>query len=113
LQVIAGPDQQDTKTLDQPELPDYLSCLHHTFIEGKRIGVLRGPYCDRAAWKEDAEDVVTYRLTRFNEAINVMKRIGACVVDQIEITTAQEIFEDRRVQETLLFRKEFKASPLV
>lgn len=111
MQVIAGPDQRDPKTLNQPALPDYLSCLHRTFIKGKRIGVLRGPYCDRSAWAGDVEDVVAYRLARFNEAVSMMKRIGAYVVDQVEMPTAQQVFDDRRAQEKLVFCKEFKASP--
>lgn len=38
----------------------------------------------------------------------MMRRIGACIVDPVEIPTANEIFQDNRAQEMLVLRREFK-----
>ncbi|CAG8704609.1 2362_t:CDS:2, partial [Acaulospora colombiana] len=108
LQAISGRDNSDETTLQQPPVPDYLSALRPDFLKGVRIGVLRGYYAERAAWKEeDSEEAITARLQAFERGLEYMKELGAELVDSVEIETVDELVknEDR---ELTIFYTEFK-----
>jgi amidase len=108
LQAISGPDKSDPFTSEQPPVPDYVSALSLDFLAKKRIGVLRGYYTDRAAWKmDDSEEAYEARLEAFEDALKALKDLGAEVVDSVEIATVEELFENRE-KEKVVFRTEFK-----
>ncbi|CAG8742156.1 14015_t:CDS:2, partial [Acaulospora colombiana] len=91
LQAISGRDKTDPFTSSLPSVPDYTSALSLDFLTKKRIGVLRGCYNDRLAWKmDDSEEAYEARLEAFEDVLKVLKELGAEVLDCVDITTAEE-----------------------
>jgi amidase len=108
LQAISGKDRSDEYTLHQPPVPDYISALQPNFLAGVRVGVLRGHFTERQAWKEeDCEEAITTRLEAFEQALEQMKSLGAELVDSVEIETLDELVRDGK-KELSLFYTEFK-----
>ncbi|PVG01543.1 amidase signature enzyme [Serendipita vermifera] len=108
LQAISGKDDTDEYTLQQPPVPDYISALRSDFLKGVRIGVLRGYYAERTAWKEeDPEEAITARLEAFDKAVEYMKELGAELVDSVEIETVDELVKNED-KELTIFYTEFK-----
>lgn len=108
LQAISGPDETDPFTTDQPPVPNYLSVLSPNFLVGKRVGVMREHYTERSAWStDDSEEAYEARLEKFEYVLKVMGDLGAEVVDPVEITTAEELFQNKEKTKIVL-RTEFK-----
>ena len=107
LQVISGPDSEDSSTIEQPSVLDYLSALTLDFINGKRIGILRGFYSEISGRNEPETIVMPHYLDGFEEALAHLRKAGAVLVDDVEIETGREIY-DQREKEFRVFRTEFK-----
>lgn len=110
LQAIAGPDPWDTHSLSQPsKIPDYISALDPGFIKNKRIGVIRGPITEPRVWiREGVEKALAYENAKFEKALRTMRKLGAILVDKVEISSAGEVFEDMWAKEMCIFRNDFK-----
>jgi amidase len=79
LQAIAGKDPNDNYTLVQPDpLPDYVAACNFSSLKGKRIGIPRNTIYDQAG---DAP-----LLAAFEKSIQIIKRAGAVIVDNTNIT---------------------------
>jgi amidase len=71
LTVIAGKDPQDNFTLAQPStVPDYTKALKANALQGVRLGVARQFAGNNAAV-----------LAAFNASVEVMRGLGATIVD--------------------------------
>lgn len=81
LQAIAGKDPRDNYTLAQPfdTPPDYVAACNFSSLRGKRIGIPRN-VIDAS---QEPDDTV---LAAFNAAIETIKKAGATVVDNTNIT---------------------------
>ncbi|KAL4260838.1 Amidase signature (AS) superfamily protein [Pleurotus pulmonarius] len=85
LSVIAGKDDNDNYTLAQPSLiPDYMEALDQNALRGKRIGVPRRAFCNDT----DIEESVNMA---FNHALDIIRGLGATVVDPADLPSADEI----------------------
>ena len=82
LQAIAGKDPNDnyTSAIPFPTLPDYVAACNFSGLAGKRIGIPRNIIYD-----EPGDGPV---LAAFEEAIKIVKKAGAIVVDNTNITAA-------------------------
>ncbi|KAL8916552.1 MAG: hypothetical protein Q9172_006253 [Xanthocarpia lactea] len=80
LQAIAGKDSDDNYTLAQPfeNPPDYVGACNYSSLKGKRIGIPRNVITPG----EDDGPV----LAAFNAAIQIIRRAGATIVDNVNIT---------------------------
>ncbi|KAL8808312.1 MAG: hypothetical protein Q9182_000132 [Xanthomendoza sp. 2 TL-2023] len=80
LQAIAGKDQNDNYTLAQPfqSQPDYVGACNYSSFWGKRIGIPRNIITPEAG-----DEPV---LAAFEGAIQTIRRAGATVVDNVNIT---------------------------
>ena len=80
LQAIAGKDPADNYTLANPydTLPDYVAACNFSALSGKRIGVPRN-----VIYQEEGDGPV---LAAFEKAIQIIKKAGAIVVDNTNIT---------------------------
>ena len=80
LQAIAGKDSDDNYTLAQPfeNPPDYVGACNYSSLRGKRIGIPRNVITPG----EDDGPV----LAAFNAAIQIIRRAGATIVDNVNIT---------------------------
>lgn len=80
LQAIAGKDPNDNYTLAQPfnNPPDYVGACNYSSLRGKRIGIPRNIISD-----DESEAPV---LAAFESAIRTIRRAGATVVDNLNIT---------------------------
>ncbi|KAI4226264.1 MAG: hypothetical protein L6R36_003305 [Xanthoria steineri] len=80
LQAIAGKDSDDNYTLAQPfeSLPDYVGACNYSSLRGKRIGVPRN-----VITPGEGDGPV---LAAFDTAIQIIRRAGATVVDNVNIT---------------------------
>jgi amidase len=98
LSVIAGRDPSDKYTLDQPEdVPDYRKALDPFALRGVRLGV------PRLFQGEDQNIIVA-----FNRSIEVIRKLGAVVVDPAEFPDAQELKDSEA--ETTVLTTDFKVS---
>ena len=81
LQVIAGKDPNDNYTLAQPfaSPPDYVGSLNYSSLRGKRIGIPRN-----IITQERGDAPV---LAAFESAIQTIRRAGATIVDNTNITS--------------------------
>ncbi|KAF7440101.1 hypothetical protein PC9H_000445 [Pleurotus ostreatus] len=85
LSVIAGKDNNDNYTLAQPSfIPDYMEALNQNALRGKRIGVPRRAFCNDT----DIEESVN---VAFNHALDIIRGLGATVVDPADLPSADEI----------------------
>ncbi|KAF5384399.1 hypothetical protein D9615_003112 [Tricholomella constricta] len=102
LSIIAGPDPNDNFTLAQPRvLPDYVKALNKQALKGKRIGVPRRVFMnstinDRSSDVSDA----------FENALIVLRGLGATIVDSADLPSAEEIVVSNN--ETVVLGVDFK-----
>ncbi|KAL8937160.1 MAG: hypothetical protein Q9216_004558, partial [Gyalolechia sp. 2 TL-2023] len=80
LQAIAGKDPNDNYTLAQPfeSPPDYVGACNFSSLRGKRIGISRN-----MIFSDEGEAPV---LAAFETAIRTIRRAGATIVDNVNIT---------------------------
>ncbi|KAL8714673.1 MAG: hypothetical protein Q9220_001622 [cf. Caloplaca sp. 1 TL-2023] len=80
LQAIAGKDSDDNYTLAQPfdTPPDYVGACNYSSLRGKRIGIPRN-----VITPTDGEEAV---LAAFEKSIQTIRRAGATVIDNVNIT---------------------------
>ncbi|KAL8924608.1 MAG: hypothetical protein Q9208_003923 [Pyrenodesmia sp. 3 TL-2023] len=80
LQAIAGKDPNDNYTLAQPfdNPPDYVGALNYSSLRGKRIGIPRN-----LVFEFEGNGPV---LDAFESAIQTVRRAGAIIVDNVNIT---------------------------
>ena len=87
LSVIAGRDPRDNYTLAQPAaVPDYTTALKKDALRGKRIGVPRKVFLNQTVTGlSDAE------IAAFAGALETLVRLGATVVDNADLPSAEDI----------------------
>ncbi|KAL9605166.1 MAG: hypothetical protein Q9219_000100 [cf. Caloplaca sp. 3 TL-2023] len=80
LQAIAGKDPNDNYTLAQPfeTPPDYVGACNYSSLRGKRIGIPRNVITE--------EEGDTPVLAAFESAVQTIRRAGATIVDNVNIT---------------------------
>ena len=80
LQAIAGKDPNDnyTSAIPYDPLPDYVAACNYSSLRGKRIGIPRN-----VITPEQGDEPV---LAAFEAAIQTIKRAGATIVDNTNIT---------------------------
>ncbi|KIJ35770.1 hypothetical protein M422DRAFT_180252 [Sphaerobolus stellatus SS14] len=104
LNVIAGKDPADNFTLAQPAvLPDYTKALNKNAMKGKRIGVPRRAFLNDTITGNDPSVNVA-----FEAALNVMRSLGATVVDPADLPSADEIVVSNN--ETIVLDVDFKVA---
>ncbi|KAF9027405.1 amidase signature enzyme [Hymenopellis radicata] len=102
LSIIAGPDPNDNFTLAQPTpVPDYTQALVKTALNGKRIGVPRRVFLDPKITGLDQSVFAA-----FEGALDVMRQLGATVVDPADLPSAEEFVRDGN--ETMVLDTDFK-----
>lgn len=102
LSVIAGKDPQDNFTLAQPnQVPDYGKALKKDALEGKRIGVPRQVFLNTSISGDDPSVDV-----QFEKALDVIRGLGATVIDPVNIPSAAEIISS--TNETIVLSVDFK-----
>jgi len=102
LSVIAGKDSQDNFTLTQPnQVPDYGKALTKDALEGKRIGVPRQVFLNTSISGDDPSVDV-----QFEKALDVIRGLGATVIDPANIPSAAEIISS--TNETIVLSVDFK-----
>ncbi|KAJ8700654.1 hypothetical protein PTI98_003663 [Pleurotus ostreatus] len=102
LSVIAGKDANDNFTLAQPSrVPDYTKALNKNALRGKRIGVPRRVFTDDSITGTDPSVNVA-----FNRALDIIRSLGATVVDPADLPSADEIAISNN--ETLVLDVDFK-----
>ncbi|KIJ64690.1 hypothetical protein HYDPIDRAFT_111255 [Hydnomerulius pinastri MD-312] len=95
LSFIAGKDENDEATKNQPEIPDYMKALDKDALKGKRLGV------PRKLIKEDnpVEE-------EFAKALDILRDLGAEIVDPADFPNADELKASEH--ESLVLSVEFK-----
>ncbi|KAF9447278.1 amidase signature enzyme [Macrolepiota fuliginosa MF-IS2] len=102
LSVIAGKDPNDNFTLVQPtKVPDYTKALNKNALKGKRIGVPRHVFLNTSISGDDPSVNV-----QFEKALDVIRSLGATVVDPADMPSAEEII--RSNNETIVLDTDFK-----
>ena len=87
LSIISGKDSNDNFTLAQPPVvPDFTKALNKHALEGKRIGVPRRVFFNESITKNDPSVNVA-----FEQALEVIKSLGATVVDPADLPSIDEI----------------------
>ncbi|KAL8732124.1 MAG: hypothetical protein Q9181_004051 [Wetmoreana brouardii] len=81
LQAIAGKDPNDNYTLAQPfeSPPDYVGACNYSSLRGKKIGIPRN-----IITPQEGDAPV---LAAFESAVQTIRRAGATVVDNVNITS--------------------------
>lgn len=96
LSVIAGIDQFDNFTLAQPPVvPDYTRALNPNALQGARIGVTRQFASNNSA-----------TLAAFNASVEIMRKLGATIIDPANFPDADEILASDN--ETIVLDTDFK-----
>jgi amidase len=104
LSVIAGKDPNDNFTLAQPNpVPNYMTALKKGALKGKRIGVPRQVFLNTSISGDDPSVNV-----QFEKALDVIRSLGATVVDPADMPSAAEII--RSNNETIVLNVDFKVS---
>jgi len=102
LSVIAGKDPQDNFTLAQPnQVPDYTKALRRGALKGKRIGVPREVFLNSSISGDDLSVD-----QQFEKALDVIRRLGATVIDPANIPSAAEIINS--TNEEIVLGVDFK-----
>ena len=87
LSIISGQDPNDPATLSQPpHVPDFTKALQRDALRGKRIGVPR--YVFMAQRTENVDSFVS---EAFEGALDILRGLGAEVVDPADLPSADEI----------------------
>jgi amidase len=106
LNTIAGVDKNDNATSTQPHhVPDYTRALRKNALKGKRIGVPRKVFLDDLVSENDPSVNVI-----FEEALEVIRNLGATVVDPADLPTAEQILAIANQNETFVLEVDFKVS---
>ncbi|KAF8878097.1 amidase signature domain-containing protein [Infundibulicybe gibba] len=102
LSIIAGPDPNDNFTLAQPHtVPDFTKALNVNSLRGKRIGVPRRVFLnDSISGADPFVNIV------FEQALAVIRSLGATVVDPADLPSADEIAISNN--ETIVLDVDFK-----
>ena len=96
LSAIAGRDPRDNFTLAQPaKVPDFSKALVPNGLKGVRLGVPR-------RFGSDDQNI----MAAFNASIEVIRKLGATVVDPAEFPDAEELLASNN--ETLVLDTDFK-----
>jgi amidase len=102
LSIISGKDPNDNFTLAQPPVvPDFTKALNRHALKGKRIGVPR-----RVFFNESITKNVPFVHVAFEQALEVIKSLGATVVDPADIPSADEIVASK--SENIVLETDFK-----
>ena len=102
LSIIAGKDPNDNFTLAQPSIvPDFTRALDKNALWAKRIGVPRNVFLNDTITGNDPSINVA-----FEEALNVIRSLGATVVDPADLPSAEEIVVSNN--ETIVLDIDFK-----
>jgi amidase len=105
LSIIAGKDPNDNFTLAQPSrVPDYTKALKPNALKGKRIGIPRRVFLDDSITGNDP-----FVNVAFEQALEVVRSLGATVVDPADLPSADEIAVSNN--ETLVLDVDFKVIP--
>ncbi|KAI0265284.1 amidase signature enzyme [Gloeopeniophorella convolvens] len=98
LSIISGRDRLDNLTLGQPDpVPDFTKALRPGGLRGVRLGVPR-----RFLGKSLAINAA------FNASIEVLKHLGAIVVDPADFANAEELLKVRKPSEAVVMETEFR-----
>jgi amidase len=98
LSVIAGPDPTDNYTLAQPAtIPDYTTALNPNALRGVRLGVPR-------LFQGSDPNIIA----AFNRSIEVIRKLGAIVIDNAEFPDALQLMNS--TAETTVLDTDFKVS---
>lgn len=104
LNIIAGKDPKDNGTLAQPNhLPDFTRALNKHALRGKRFGVPRQVFLEDSATGNDP-----FVNIAFNDALKLLKKLGATIVDPADLPSAPEIPNALVTDEFLVFEVDFK-----
>ena len=96
LSVIAGPDPFDNFTLVQPmPVPDFTKALKNNALKGVRLGV------PRLFQGQDMNIIAA-----FNESLEIMKEMGATIVDPADFPDAEELLVSKNA--SLVLSVDFK-----
>jgi amidase len=102
LSIIAGRDPNDNFTFAQPPVvPDFTQALNKDALKGKRIGVPRRVFLNNSITRNDPSVNVA-----FEQALDVIKSLGATVVDPADLPSADEILASNN--ETIVLDIDFK-----
>ncbi|KAF8878101.1 amidase signature enzyme [Infundibulicybe gibba] len=102
LSIIAGPDPNDNFTLAQPHtVPDFTKALNANSLKGKRIGVPRRVFLNDSISGADPFISIV-----FEQALAVIRSLGAIVVDPADLPSADEIVISNN--ETVVINVDFK-----
>ena len=102
LSAIAGKDPLDNYTLAQPwdTPPDYVAACNFSSLRGKRIGIPRNVIDPT----EEPDDTV---ISAFNAAVEVIKKAGATIVDNTNITAYALAQYNNGSDETIVLDADF------
>ena len=104
LSAIAGPDANDNFTLAQPTpVPDYTRALDRGALAGRRIGVPRAVFLNDSITGNDP-----YVNEVFEGALDMLRALGATVVDPADLPSAEAIAMSGN--ETIVLNTDFKVS---
>ncbi|KAJ4469383.1 amidase signature domain-containing protein [Lentinula edodes] len=105
LSLIAGKDPNDNFTLAQPPIvPDYTKALNPNALVGARIGVPRKVFLDGSDLTGNGSESAIG--LAFEKALDVIRDLGATVVDPADLPSAEEIA--RSNNETVVLDTDFK-----
>ncbi|KAJ3751165.1 amidase signature enzyme [Lentinula detonsa] len=105
LSVIAGKDPNDNFTSAQPPVvPDYTQALNTNALNGARIGVPRQVFLDGSDLTGNGS--LSAIGLAFEQALNVIRELGATVVDPADLPSAEAIA--RSNNETVVLDTDFK-----
>ncbi|KAJ3852061.1 amidase signature enzyme [Lentinula lateritia] len=105
LSLIAGKDPNDNFTLAQPPtVPDYTKALNLDALVGARIGVPRKVFLDGSDLTGNGSESAIG--LAFEKALDVIRELGATVVDPADLPSAEEIA--RSNNETVVLDTDFK-----
>ena len=104
LSIIAGKDPMDNYTLSQPSpLSNYTQALNKNAFKNKRIGVPRHVFLNIS--DSDSDPFVR---VEFEKALDVIRNLGATVIDPADIPSAEEILKSG--DQTIVVDVDFKVS---
>ena len=107
LSIIAGRDPNDNFTFAQPPVvPDFTQALNKNALKGKRIGVPRNVFLNDSITGNDP-----FVNIAFEQALSVIKSLGATVVDPANLPSAEEIAVSNN--ETIVLDIDFKVCPFL
>jgi amidase len=81
LEVITGPDPNDSYTLSSPlrHVPRYSACCKLDGLRGKRVGIARNVLDIEA-------DIIQHIQPAFEQAVGLISRAGATIIDHADFT---------------------------